>query len=92
MGTTHQRGRHTPPPTHPIDERAAAIRGSDTPRQDFAAALDDINGEWQMGGLVTPAITVLDWVRTLAFACDERERELGLKLRRVPVAPPWKEL
>lgn len=85
-----KRGRPTPPPPHPIDVAAAAIRVSETPRQHMAEAIDDLLGEWQMEGLAAPAVTFLEWVRTLAYACDAREKELGLGLRRVPTAEPWR--
>ena len=84
-----RRRRAAPPETHPIDVIARRIRDESTdPRQDFANEVDDLIVAWAARGYVEPTITLHDWIKTLAFAADERERALGL--RRGAVAEPWR--
>jgi hypothetical protein len=81
--------RSTPPEPHPIDALARTFRESDTPRQDFANEVDDLIVAWAARGYVEQTVTVFDWIRTLAYAADAREADLGMKVRRDPAAAPW---
>lgn len=83
-----------PKAVHPIDSRAQAVREAAVPRQALADAIDEILGDWSMGGLATPPVTVLDHLRTLCLACIETEEreERNRSMRRSPVADPWKEM
>lgn len=89
MATTRGGRRATSLPEHPIDVKARELRGSSTPRQDFADAVDDLLGEWSMGGLAKPIEVFTDHVRTLARAATEAEKRLGRRLSDKPVIEPW---
>lgn len=89
MGAPRGRGVKGPPPErHPIDVRADEIRRAAEPRQATADALDHVLGEWYMGGLSTPPVTVADWCATLFRACIEAEPR-AVQFDRTPRVEGW---